>query len=60
MIKMKSRKKKRTMAIGMVLGGTVLAGATFASYNTSNGYYVAKTAYRGLMKNENYSANMTT
>ena len=60
MIKMKSNKKKITMAIGMVLGVTVLAGATFASYNTSNGYDVAKTAVKGLMKNENYTANMTT
>ena len=49
---MKSNKKKITMAIGMVLGVTVLAGATFASYNTSNGYDVAKTAVKGLMKNE--------
>ena len=57
---MKSNKKKITMAIGMVLGVTVLAGATFASYNTSNGYDVAKTAVKGLMKNENYTANMTT
>ena len=31
MIKMKSNKKKITMAIGMVLGVTVLAGAAFAS-----------------------------
>ena len=60
MIKMKSNKKKITMAIGMALGVTVLAGATFASYNTSNGYDVAKTAVKGLMKNENYTANMTT
>ena len=60
MIKMKSNKKKITMAIGMVLGVTVLAGAAFASYNTSNGYDVAKTAVKGLMKNENYTANMTT
>ena len=57
---MKSNKKKITMAIGMALGVTVLAGATFASYNTSNGYDVAKTAVKGLMKNENYTANMTT
>ena len=57
---MKSNKKKITMAIGMVLGVTVLAGATFASYSTSNGYDVAKTAVKGLMKNENYTANMTT
>ena len=57
---MKSNKKKITMAIGMVLGVTVLAGAAFASYNTSNGYDVAKTAVKGLMKNENYTANMTT
>ena len=56
---MKSNKKKITMAIGMVLGVTVLAGAAFASYNTSNGYDVAKTAVKGLMKNENYTANMT-
>lgn len=46
MIKMKSNKKKITMAIGMVLGVTVLAGATFASYSTSNGYDVAKTAVK--------------
>lgn len=59
MIKMKSNKKKITMAIGMALGVTVLAGATFASYSTSNGYDVAKTAVKGLMKNENYTANMT-
>ena len=59
MIKMKSNKKKITMAIGMVLGVTVLAGAAFASYNTSNGYDVAKTAVKGLLKNENYTANMT-
>lgn len=56
---MKSNKKKITMAIGMALGVTVLAGAAFASYNTSNGYDVAKTAVKGLLKNENYTANMT-
>lgn len=59
MIKMKSNKKKITMAIGMVLGVTVLAGAAFASYSTSNGYDVAKTAVKGLMKNDNYTANMS-
>lgn len=55
---MKSAKKKLTMAVGMVLGVTVLAGAAFASYNTSNGYMVGKTAIKGLMKNENYTSEI--
>lgn len=59
MIKMKSNKKKIAMATGMIIGVTVLAGAAFASYSTSNGYNVAKTAIKGLMKNDNYTANMS-
>ena len=58
MIDMKARNKKITMAIGMAVGVTVLAGAVFAGYNTSNGYEVGKNALKGLMKNENYTANM--
>lgn len=56
---MKSNKKKITMAIGMVLGVTVLAGAAFASYSTSNGYTVGKNALKGLGKNENYTADVS-
>lgn len=55
---MKQAKKKLTMAIGMALGVTVLAGAAFASYNTSNGYLVGKNAIKGLLSNENYTANL--
>lgn len=44
------------MAIGMVLGVTVLAGAALASYNTSNGYEVGKNALKGLLENENYTS----
>ena len=55
---MKAKNKKITMAIGMAVGVTVLAGAVFAGYNTSNGYEVGKNALKGLMKNENYTANM--
>ncbi len=55
MINMKQKKKKLTMAIGMALGVTVLAGAAFASYNTSNGYEVGKNAIKGLLNNENYT-----
>lgn len=58
MINMKAAKKKLTMAIGMAVGVTVLAGAAFASYNTSNGYEVGKSAVKGLMSNENYTANL--
>lgn len=58
MINMKAKNKKITMAIGMAVGVTVLAGAVFAGYNTSNGYEVGKNALKGLMKNENYTANM--
>lgn len=56
MINMKTSRKKLTMAIGMALGVTVLAGAAFANYNTSNGYDVGKTALKGLLQNENYTA----
>lgn len=61
MIKMKKTNKKITMAIGMVLGVTVLTGAALASYSTSNGYVVGKNALKGLVKNENYTStlNMT-
>lgn len=55
MINMKRKQKKLTMAVGMALGVTVLAGAAFASYNTSNGYEVGKTAAKGLLNNENYT-----
>ena len=58
MIKMKQKKKKLTMAIGMIVGVTVLAGAAFASYNTSNGYEVGKNAVKGLLNNENYTMNL--
>lgn len=58
MINMKQAKKKLTMAIGMAVGVTVLAGAAFASYNTSNGYEVGKNAIKGLLNNENYTANL--
>lgn len=44
------------MAVGMVLGVTVLAGAALASYNTSNGYEVGKNALKGLLENENYTS----
>lgn len=54
---MKQKNKKLTMAVGMALGVTVLAGAAFASYNTSNGYEVGKTAIKGLLSNENYTMN---
>lgn len=58
MIIMKAKNKKITMAIGMAVGVTVLAGAAFAGYNTSNGYEVGKTAMKGLLNNENYTANL--
>ncbi|MGN0106096.1 MAG: hypothetical protein ACI4A5_00180 [Hominilimicola sp.] len=58
MINMKVKNKKITMAVGMAVGVTILAGAVFAGYNTSNGYEVGKTALKGLMKNENYTTNM--
>lgn len=57
MIKMTQKKKKITMAVGMTLGVTILAGAAFASYNTSNGYEVGKNAVKGLLNNENYTMN---
>lgn len=57
MIIMKTKNKKITMAIGMAVGVTMLAGAAFAGYNTSNGYEVGKTAMKGLLNNENYTAN---
>ena len=57
MIIMKAKNKKITMAIGMAVGATMLAGAAFAGYNTSNGYEVGKTAMKGLLNNENYTAN---
>ena len=57
MIIMKAKNKKITMAIGMAVGVTMLAGAAFAGYNTSNGYEVGKTAMKGLLNNENYTAN---
>ncbi len=55
---MKRKNKKLTMAVGMVLGVTVLAGAALASYNTSNGYEVGKNALKGLLENENYTAEL--
>lgn len=58
MIIMKAKNKKITMAIGMAVGVTVLAGAAFAGYNTSNGYEVGKKAMKGLLNNENYTANL--
>ena len=57
MIIMKAKNKKITMAIGMAVGVTMLAGAAFAGYNTSNGYEVGKTAMKALLNNENYTAN---
>lgn len=53
---MKLTKKRMTTAIGMAVGITLLTGAAFASYNTSNGYEIGKTAIKGLMQNENYTA----
>lgn len=53
---MKLTKKRMTTAIGMAVGVTLLTGAAFASYNTSNGYEIGKTAVKGLMQNENYTA----
>lgn len=58
MIIMKAKNKKITMAIGMAVGVTMLAGAAFAGYNTSNGYEVGKTAMKALLNNENYTANV--
>ena len=57
MINMKAAKKKATMAVGMILGVTMLAGAAFASYTTMGGYEAGKTAFKGLADNENYTAN---
>ena len=54
---MKQAKKKLFMAVGMITGVTVLAGAAMANYNTSNGYEVGKTAVKGLLSNENYTAH---
>lgn len=56
MIIMKLTKKRMTTAIGMAVGITLLTGAAFASYNTSNGYEIGKTAIKGLMQNDNYTA----
>lgn len=55
---MKQAKKKLTMAIGMAVGVTMLAGAAFASYNTASGYEVGKKALKGLLSNENYTSNV--
>jgi hypothetical protein len=55
---MKQGKKRLTALIGLATGMAVLAGAAFASYNTSNGYDVGKTALKGLMNNENYTADI--
>lgn len=52
---MKLTRKRMTTAVGMAVGVTLLAGAAFASYNTSNGYEIGKTAVKGLMNNENYT-----
>lgn len=54
---MKEAKKKTTMAVGMVLGVTMLTGAAFASYTTMGGYDVGKTAFKNLLENENYTEN---
>ena len=56
---MKTMKKRTAAAVAMVVGVTVLAGAAFANYSTSNGYEVGKTAIKGLLDNENYTANVT-
>lgn len=56
---MKTMKKRTAAAVAMVVGVTVLAGAAFANYSTSNGYEVGKTAFKGLLDNENYTANVT-
>lgn len=55
---MKSKNKKITIAVSLALGVTIFAGAAFASYNTSSGYQVGKNAIKGLMSNENYTANL--
>lgn len=55
---MKTMKKRTAVAVAMVVGVTVLAGAAFANYSTSNGYEVGKTAFKGLLNNENYTANV--
>lgn len=54
---MTAKKKKLTMIIGMAVGITVFTSAALAGYNTSNGYEVGKTAIKGLLNNENYTAN---
>ena len=54
---MTAKKKKLTMIIGMAVGITVFTSAALAGYNTSNGYEVGKTAMKGLLNNENYTAN---
>lgn len=55
---MKKSKKTIAMVTGLVLGITVLTSASFANYATSNGYDVGKTAFKGLLKNENYSSEL--
>lgn len=57
---MNRKSKKITAVIGIATGAVILAGAAFASYNTSNGYDTGKLAVKGLMSNENYTAEMTT
>lgn len=57
---MNKKNKKITAIVGIATGAVILAGAAFASYNTSNGYDVGKLAVKGLMSNENYTAEMTT
>lgn len=56
---MKKSNKKLVMAASLVLGITVMTSASLANYATSNGYEVGKTALKGLLKNENYSSELS-
>jgi hypothetical protein len=55
---MKMKTKRLATTVSLALGITIFAGAAFAGYSTSNGYDVGKTAFKGLLNNENYTANV--
>lgn len=56
---MTSKKRTITAVIGLALGAAIFSGAALADLPTSNGYEVGKTAIKGLMKNENYTMEMS-
>lgn len=50
-------KKKRNVAIALVVGVMTLTTAVFANYSNANGYTVYKDAMKKLFKADNYTAN---